>query len=268
MNDKTELKKILYSFHGQASRLMRTPFECFEADLSKFLSFLEKTPLINGYIEECVSRDLPEGFDADAEVDAVQGGYGTIFGPFGGSDEEETAEIYLILQAIRKKGISGRGLFFNGYASGSNKYQDMLKNFLDEVAYILVEHIESHLTEIGIEMGLDEHQSQVVSVSNSPNAQVNTSGGQSTLTATQNNNPAMSELEPLLSELAQSARELNKDEKELVDDSIETLREEMASGSPKGKVIRPVLAALKGINESAQFGAAVTQIVAFFSAIL
>jgi hypothetical protein len=117
-------------------------------------------------------------------------------------------------------------------------------------------------------MSLDEHSSQVVSVHNSPNAQINTSTGHSTLTATQNNNPAINELEPLLSELTRLSKELGTDEKEPVNDSIETLREEVASGSSKGKIIRPVLAALKGISETAQFGAAVTQIVTFFSAIM
>jgi hypothetical protein len=247
---------------------MRTTFDNFGVDLSKFLTFLKATPLIYSYIENCISNDLPDEFNADAEVDTVQQGHHIVFGPFGGSDNEEVAEIFLILQSMHEKGISGTARLFFSYASGSNKYQDMLKGFLDKVAYILINHIDSYLVRIGFEMGLDEQPSQVVSVNNSPNFQINTAYGQSTLTATQNNNSAIDELEPLLARLARYSKRLNMEDQELVEDSVETLREEVASGNPKKKVIRPVLAALKGVNESTQFAAAVTQIAAFFSALL
>ncbi len=268
MNDKVELKKVLNGFHGQASRLMRAQFDCFQEELSKFLSYIENTPLIKDHIDECVANDLPKEFDVDGEIDAVRNGYGTIFGPFGGSDEEETAEIYLILQAMHKHKISARGLFFTGYANGSKLYQDMLKGFLDRVAYILIEHVERYLTQIGLEMGLDEHQSQIVNVNNSPNAQVSTAGGKSFLIATQNNGLMRSELDSLLSNLLHLAQKLDAEQRELVSDSAETLKEELVSGAPKGKVVRPILAALKGISTGAEFIAAVTQIADFFAPML
>ena len=55
--------------------------------------------------------------------------------------DAEAAEIYLILKEISSQGINTRGLFFHGYANGSEKFQDMLKGFLDRVPYLLITHI-------------------------------------------------------------------------------------------------------------------------------
>jgi len=268
MNDKIVLKTTISDFHRHASRLMTTTVDNFSADLRKLMLFVKNTPLIYDYINECVTNNLPSDFDADNEVDTVQKSYYMTFGPFSGSDEEETAEIFQILQAIVERGISGSDPLFNSYSRESNKYQDRLEGFLKAVVFLFINHVNGHLTKIGLMMQLDDSPLQQILVNNSSNTQISTASSFSTVNAIQKNNPNISELEPLLAELVRCSESMSEENRELVQDSIQTLREELMSGSPKKRVVNPLIALLKGIDGGTQFAAAVTQIITFFTGVL
>lgn len=268
MTDRTELKQVIYDYHCQASRLMRATPDSFKVDLMKFLGYIENTSIINDYVQRCVSNDLPEGYDADAELDEVQNDSHAKFGPFGGSDEEEVAEIYLILCAMRKQGVTGQSMVFYSYSGGSKKFRDWLKGFLDSVAYILVEHIDGFLTKAGIAMGIDETPSQQFHISGSRNTQINAASFGSSVTATQNNGLDIEALEPLLVELVSASEGMSGDEREVILDGVQALREEFSTGSPKKSVVKTALRTFSGINGGVQFGAAVSQVASFLVPLL
>ncbi len=48
MDEQTQIKTIMYDFHSQSSRLMRSTVDSFHSDLRKFLNYIENTPLIFG----------------------------------------------------------------------------------------------------------------------------------------------------------------------------------------------------------------------------
>ncbi len=268
MIDRIEFKQTVYDYHCQASRLLRATPDTFASDLAKFLRYIEETMIIGEYVQRCVSNNLPEEFDIEAEFKAVQGSYGSIFGPFGGSDEEELAEVYLILKAIQDSGVDGHSMLFFGYAQGSKKYQDMVKGFLDKVAFILISHIDRYLTKQGIAMGVDENLSQEFNIHDSSNTQINAASFGSSITATQSNGLGVEAIEPLLSAIIRCSEDLSDKDREVVQDSAQTLREDLAAEKPRKSVIKTALHALKGIKGGVDFAAAVAELVAFLAPFL
>ena len=61
---------------------------------------------------------------------------------------------------VNEHACNGSFLLY-GYARGSKKFDDMAKNFLEEVARRLVAGVNRTLTLEGIEMGLDSNVSQL-----------------------------------------------------------------------------------------------------------
>ena len=94
--------------------------------------------------------------------------------------EEESAEVYLILIHMIANNVQGHSCFYYGYSSG-NKFADMYQGFLDKVVRRLISNVSEHLILIGIEMGLDESSSATTNFyGNVRNAQVNQPSGDST----------------------------------------------------------------------------------------
>lgn len=259
MDEQMQIKTIMYDFHSQSSRLMRSTVDSFHSDLRKFLNYIEGTPLIFDYLEDCIKSHLDEEFDAAAEIGLISSSYGAIFGPFSDSDEAETAEVYLVLKEISLQSISTRGLFFCGYANGSKKYQDMLKGFLDRVPYLLITHINDYLAKKA--MAVEEQPSPQQFVFQGPTNQLNLATQGSRISAVQVEGAVPEGLIKALQAALDLSEEFDGEDKELVEDSLQQLMEEVTSSAPRKGRIRGALSVLSGINGGAQFAAAATQII-------
>ena len=269
MTDSKNLQKTLFTFHHEASVLLRSSWSDSPRPIERFLSIIETDEMISAYLEDCVDKHTPHGFNASEELDAVSKQMGSTFGPFSVVPEEESAQVYLILKELVARNIQGHSMLFYGYANGSKKYADMYKGFLDGVAQRLISNVEGYLRLAGIEMGIGNSGGHVTTNFNGPvgSAQFNQPSGEAVVYATQNNGINARELNEVLDSVL-SAAESNLDDVEVlkdIEENLESIREQVTSDKPKRGIIRGAVSFLRGINASAQFSAALAELVEFLS---
>lgn len=269
MNDSKNLQKTLFTFHHEASVLLRSNWSDSPRPIARFLSIIESDETISAYLEDCVDNHIPQGFTASEELDAVSRQMGSTFGPFSVVPEEESAQVYLILKELVERNIQGHSMLFYGYANGSKKYADMYKGFLDGVAQKLISNVEGYLRLAGIEMGLVGTSGHVTNNFHGPvgSAQINQSSGDAVIYATQNNGIDAQELNELLNGVLIAAKNSLDDIEALedIEETLESIRDQMASNKPKRGIIRGAVSFLRGINAGTQFSAALTGLVEFLS---
>ena len=269
MNDKTNLKKTLYVFHTEANRLLQSEYDDSPLPFQRFLEQIESDSIVRSYLDGCVRCHIPDGFSAEEQCGAAINDYGYVFGPFSTDPEEESAQVYLILKELVAQNVQGHSRLFYGYCTGSNKYQDKYRGFLNSVARRLIENVERHLSIIGIDAGLDDSGDTITNYFNGPvgRAQINQSTGRAVVNATQNNGIDALELDRLLNSVLIAARSELKDDETLGDikETLDSIREQMTSEKPKRGIIKGAVAFLRGINVSVQFSAALSGLVDFLS---
>ncbi len=91
----TFFKVLLYKHANEANALLRANYDGLETAIVRYLSFIDKEPLIQAFICDCVQEHLPAGFSPTSAVDQVCAEYGTTFA-FPPSLEGECGVVYLI----------------------------------------------------------------------------------------------------------------------------------------------------------------------------
>ena len=249
--NRKELRKILYDFNVASNRLLQCSFEDYTNVLTKFISFIDNTPVIHDYIIGCGSCEQ----NMDEEFKAVGNGYTGFVFSLGDSDNEEVRNIYAILSHISAKEIQIHYNIARAY-SHSSKFQEILKDFNDRVAKILIMHIESYLTKIGIDMGVDE---QIMYNITNNNGQVIIAAEKSNVTATNNITIDETKLNELINVIKSEAEtaQATQEELEIINSSLEVILEELKSQKPKKGFLNTAFRGLKALKFTAEFGAAV-----------
>ena len=254
--NKKELKKIAYDFLCLSNRLLQADFRDYGTVLSRFTRFIRNTDVINDYIVDCGECEL----NLENEFKAVQSSRYTF--DLGESDEEEVRNVTAILQYIVSNNIDVSHRLGFVY-SASNKYQDILKAFNDRVVLVLIQHIERYLTKVGIDMGIDESTTYIITVKD---GQVNIANDNAVISAKNMiNSNDLDQITVLVNTIMKEASNfaITPEEKELLKSSIEMIKEEASSNKPKKNYIKTALAGLKGIKGTAEFCAAVTALAEF-----
>ncbi|SMC61852.1 hypothetical protein [Papillibacter cinnamivorans] len=260
--NRKDLKKTIYDFNAISNRLMKVDFEEYLAVLKKFLNFVEGCPIVFDYINDCGSTS----FDIEKEVDSVSNSYGSEYFDLGETEQEEVANVYHLLKHIVDHNIEIHFGIAMAYASESNKYQDLVKGFNERVVLVLIRYIESYLTKIGIDMGIDETVKYSIKVNN---GQVNLAIENSVINATQNNGISQAELKDLLHTIKNNLpQDITPEDKIAISDSIEVIESELAQPNPRKSFLRTALSTIQAIKGTVEFGAAVTALVTFVSTIL
>lgn len=262
-DDNTSLKIQLYDFCDEANAFLGTDYNNVADATARFLEYIEDDPLIKGFLDDCVQNYLPEDFDADAEVEEVSKGPNTIFGNFAHTFQGESAQVYLILKSITEH-ESWRSYLLYGYGHGSNKYNDMVSAFQDEVSRRLVNGIERYLKRIGMQRGLDSMQMQQINASEGSTVIAAQSSGGSAATATQMNNGIDTErLSELMDNLTASFDKLTEEQRQEAEELTSALKEQLNEKKPKRAVVKGLLLALKGLSAVAEFTSAVQALQGF-----
>lgn len=257
--NKKDLRKIQYGFNSISNRLLQANFQDYTDILKKFLNFLEDTPIIADYISQCGECDL----DIEDEVRQVGSHRGMIFS-VGNSEQEEVRNVFAVLKYAVEKELDIAWGIANSYSS-SNKLQDNIKGFNDRFVMILIRHIESYLTRVGIDMGVDEKVVYNVTVHDGQ-AIVATEG--STVTATNTVGLSSDDLDKLLDAVCLASQSLSPEEQEEVAESLEVIEAEAKSEKPKRSMIKTALTTLKNIKGVAEFAAAVTSLIQFIQSLI
>ena len=257
--NRTELKKISYEFNSLANRLLRADFRDYSNVLARFIKYISETEIIYDYILDCgeYNEDLAQAF---REVQSRN----SIF-VLGDSDEEEVRTVYAILKySVENKHeiCMGIGMAY----SGATQFQEILKAFNDRVTLILIGHIETYLTKIGIEMGVDDKIIYNISVKN---GQVNISNDNSVINAT-NTYCDAEELLKMIDLIRGEAEKSNfsDSEKEILESSLSVIEEECKEEKPRKAFLNTALVGLNTIKGTVEFTAAVVTLVQFVQQII
>lgn len=112
----------------------------------------------------------------------------------GETDIEEIRNVYVILRYLVENNNSVYCGVAMGYSS-SSKWQDKIKGFNERFVMVLIRHVESYLTKVGIDMGIDEKNIYNVAVQN---GQAIIANENSSITATTNIGATANDIEQLI----------------------------------------------------------------------
>lgn len=258
--NRAELRKIIYDFNNIANRLLQANYNDYTGVIRRFVTFIKNTPIIYDYILDCGTCD----YNMDEEFQEIRQSYGRLIFSLGDTNEEEVCVIFSILGYIAEKEVDISHAIAAGYTS-SNKYQDRVKAFNDRVVMVLIRHIESYLTKVGIDMGVDEKITYSITVNN---GQVNIANDNASITATNNIGVDLTHLETLLQNVRSTASDIDGEDAEILTDSLEVIEEQIKSENPKKSFIKTALAGIKAVKGTAEFAAAVAALIQFIQAVM
>lgn len=253
--NKIELKKILYSFNSISNRLLKSDLNDYNANIIKYKNFLDDTEIISKYITSCgkAEQDMEEKFK---EVSS-----GEFIFSLGMTAEEEVKNIYAIISHICYSNVDVSRTIGYAYSGGSRKFADSLNGFNLRVISIFINHIEIFLTNLGIEMGIDDKVQYQIKVNN---GQVNIASDSSIINAESTvNYQNLENLKILIKMIEELTDSLSPDDKEVVEDSLDVFVNEFSKQSPKKSYIRTAITALTAIKGSVEFGAAAAALIQF-----
>lgn len=261
--NKKQLKTISYNFRIKAKNLLNTDYNEFIPNLKRFLNYIDNEEVINNYI----NSNLFSSIDVEKEFNEIARSYGRMIFDIGITEKEEVSNIYQILKYICETDYNVfRVGVLDGYTN-SNKFQDRIDVFNNRVSNILIQHIETYLTTIAINMGLDEEVYYVIN-NESGNVQVNIANDNAIINANQNinYNKLLQLAEEIESKLDDTIDE--KIKKELLE-NIECIKDIVKDNEPKKSVITMckngfinILPKIAGLIE---LTASVTSIIEFLS---
>ena len=147
MNDsKTTLKKLLFEHNSEANALLHANYNELETAITRYLRFIEGEPITKAFIDDIVANHTPDRFDAIEMLGSASRNGHSALGPFPPEYKSESAVVYLLLRAMVDEHACNIRFLLYGYAHGSKKFDDMAKNFLEEVARRLVAGVNRTLT--------------------------------------------------------------------------------------------------------------------------
>ncbi len=249
LDERKRLQQTALRFGSEVERIVGSNFIDMPAPLERLLDALDSEPLISAYVNDCVDKHLPTGFDATAEVDRVTDESSGVFGPFSEDHRGASAERYLIVSELVERGTKFRSPVFHGYGHGSGRLQDQAEHFMDEMVIALIDDVNAHLQAMADALGLND---LLDTQDAADDAQADIVGPE--------------RIDYLLRELESSVRELPLDLREDALLQVEALSDELACEEPKRSVVRVVLLGLKSTDAGAHFAMAVEQLEACLKA--
>ena len=259
--NRKELRKIQYDFNSCSNRLLQANYEDYADVLGKFVNYIDSTPIISDYIHDCGSCD----WNLESEVKEVQGSYGRLIFSLGETDSEEIRNVYAVLRYLVENNSSVYRGVAMGYSS-SSKWQDKIKGFNERFVMVLIRHVESYLTKVGIDMGVDEQNVFNVTVNK---GQAIIANDNASVTATANIGADASELEKLIAAVRDKIGTIASDEdKEAASESLEVIEAEVVSEKPKKSMIKTAIATLQAIKGTVEFGSAAAALIQFIGPML
>lgn len=254
--NRNELRKIMYEFNSLSNRLLQADFRDFNDVLSRYIRYLCDTEIIQEYITDCGECTQ----NIELEYNEVIRGNAVFF--LGDTNEEEVRNVFAIL----KYAVENKIQIFHGVGmsySSSRNYQDILKAFNERVTMVLIRHIETYLTKIGIDMGVDD---KVIYNITLKDGQVNIANDNAVINTTNNvGGIDQNRLNELIREIQDELKncKINEEEKETVDNSLSVIREECGSESPRKSFIKTAITGIKTIKGTTEFTAAIIALYQF-----
>ena len=133
---------------------------------------------------------------------------------------------------------------------------------------VLIRHIETYLTKVGIDMGLDDNIVYSITVKN---GQVIIANDNATINASNNVNQidigSLEEIIEIIKKEA-AASDLSSENIDILNSSLEVVREEAKANKPRKHFIKTALAGINAIKGTTEFGAAVATLMQFIQPLI
>ncbi len=258
--NKKDLKKESRAFRSIASRVMIAHYDEVDSILKKFIDHIDNSHLISAYILSIKDVD----FDEASIMKNFFDNQGIELLNTGSNVEEEVVYTYKILKHMVEKKISVLSYPITKAYGYSTKFQDTVKGFGERVILPFVNHVESYLNEIAIDMGFDEETNYVITVHG---GQVNIAKDQSTLNATQYNID-IDKLDGLVQKIKDLlTAEIDPEVKGTIDDNVDVIQEELKKEKPRKGFIKVAIEGLQNVHPkiegSIKLASAITNIINF-----
>jgi hypothetical protein len=259
-----KLRKLSLEFRTIASRLLRTDFREGMDNLNRFIAFIDSDPLIYDYIQQNQTKT----FDIEFIIAGL--GYHDIY-PIPSSKQDEIAFTYQLLNY----GLEQMNDYFQlcqRYGFGT-KIQDHVDSFNKSVVAPFVQHINSYIEGLMIDVGIEEHKSISIQVTGGTIGQMNFADDNSSIVATSYLN--QSEISNFNHNIEIFMSALDKEEfqsKEEIKDIVTASQEEVNSGKPKKGLLLSYLESLRNFVSTMKDGTELVktgmEIIGFLSLII
>lgn len=268
MNDginKKEIKNYSRDFRTIASRTLNSNFDAFDSNLKRLIYHIDNNPIIMEYINSCDDKSYE--FSIEDDVKDVSNGYGRYIFENYIEEEKEVIYIYKILKFIVENNIKCRG-YIIPYSS-SNKYQEKLDGFCDNVILPFVNSINGNFERICVEMGFDENKKFDITING---GQVILANDNSSVTAIQNNvNDNIDELIKIIKENLKQSNIDNSIKQEIIENA-EGIQEELKQKNPRKGILKVLgeglKESIKKVPDVMEFGANVAALIQFLAPFL
>ena len=237
--NRKELKIIISRFNSKANRLMQAPYADYIDVLKKFISYIDTTEIIKDYIESC------GGYNSEIKFLLDQAKNNEIEEFPVETDEDEVRFIYSMLKHIASTYTEFPMVYICMFGEVDSLHVN-LEQFNHRMTSVLIMHISDYLKEIGIEMGLDDNTTFVVS-----GGQFNYARDNSKIYAVQNNGIATNaeEFAKLFEALRNEINTLgNSEDRTDASESVETIEKELKSEQPNESVLKTCFKFLKRLD--------------------
>lgn len=256
--NKREVKIASQRFRKAANNLCNCHFHDYRVKLSRFLQCIENEELINGRLNEAVSKSGLTPTDAANDIEAVRRQSGAIFNQYD-SEEIEAAWVYLVLKEAAQGPYDIPMSFGYGY-SGGRKYQEWSDGFNRRFVSTLIDFINTYLEEVLITADVSTDEKPSVTVTGD-HSQVNIADRGAYIYAVHNSGIDVEALAEAAGSFLQEAHEmLSGEDYECAKECIDTLLEGAASEQPKKHLVKHALGALKEIVNGTNLAASVVTI--------
>lgn len=157
--DRKALRKVSSEFRGAASRLLNGGVRDSDANLQRFMAYIEKSPIIRGFLEQEMRKVDPNNYPPLHKSNDHRWNVPT-------DPSAEVVYVYSLLRACARgeEGFSYLSMSLH-YHRGSSKYQDHVDAFNRSVVLPFINHIEQYLQGLMIDAGIHDRDSISVNVS-------------------------------------------------------------------------------------------------------
>lgn len=246
--NKKELKKISYDFRFFASRVINANYREIASLVAMFVAYIERTPILIEYIMSCPFTSSEE--DLKKGIKAVSENYGREMLNTGATPEAEIAYIFRLLKLLS---TDPSALLDIGYSyCNSNNFQDMTKAFGNHIVLPFTNNVNTYLTHLGIDMGIDEGEQYNITVNG---GQVNLAKDNASIHAVQNNGISSDAMQCWIDTILATVKNTSTSEVQIqqLSETLLAIQEEMTRPEPKKSVIKLLLSGLQ--NSATVIGA-------------
>lgn len=257
---KEDFQSISYDFRNLSSRLLTSDYRYAEDNLLRFVTFIDETPLVRAFID----KHNVQSFDMEGILKS-RDYYDVLDIP-----TDQSGEISFVYQLMKYilENKPQYTWYARGYATGRNvKYQTLVDEFHKCVFNPFIMHIISYFEKEMIMLGMKNKDNAKVVINGPNNGQFNISNDSSTINATMNVNPKITEINDLINQFRSrlKSEEIDYDHREEFDELTEVLQSEVKETKPKKSLIKMAISRIRELITLAKLsvvaGEEITEVV-------